>query len=350
LILKIKKLWQLFLSSSSNSNDYSERLRKEVETFNKVENVHALPDIFHYWSHQYLRPKFIEMGIRGIYEFFFDYMSAACEQTSAINKFVSIGSGHCEIEIQIVEMLLQAGYKNFVLECLDINPGMLKAAERSSEDKGVSQYLRFVNADALTWKPEKNSYSVVMAHQSLHHIVDLELLFGKIKKAIGKDGVFLTSDIIGRNGHMRWPEAMKEIDKIWVDMPNRYKYNHALKRVEKSYENWDCSTEGFEGIRAQDILALLNKEFSYEMFLGFGNLIDIFVDRAFGHNFDPESEEDKKFIDKVAELDDQLIESGALKPTHIIAVLRSSTVLTPKYYKHLTPEFCTRNIDSSLAG
>lgn len=338
----LEKIKNLCRSVPPASEDYLARLKKEVETFNKVENVHALPDIFHYWSHQYLRPKFLELGIRGIYEFFFDYMSVACGQSADMNTFVSIGSGHCEIEIKIVEMLLDANHRNFVLECLDINPGMLNTAKESGESKGISQYLRFVNADATSWQPKQDSYSVVMAHQSLHHIVELELLFGKIKKAIGKNGVFLTSDIIGRNGHMRWPEAMEEIDKIWAGMPLRYKYNHALQRLENKYENWDCSKEGFEGIRAQDILALLNEEFFYEMFLGFGNLIDIFVDRAFGHNFDPNLEEDKKFIDMVAILDDRLIENGALKPTHIIAAMRSVPQSQPRYYKHLTPAFCVR--------
>jgi hypothetical protein len=125
-------------------------------------------------------------------------------------------------------------------------------------------------------------------------------------------------------------------------MPERYKYNHALKRFEGKYENWDCSTDGFEGIRAQDVLPLLRRYFEFEMFLGYGNLIDIFVDRAFGHNFDPASQEDQRFIDKVALLDDQLIESGELKPTHIIAVMGNAQVENPRVYRHLTPEFCTR--------
>jgi len=34
---------------------------------------------------------------------------------------------------------------------------------------------------------------------------------------------------------------------------------------------WDCSKQGFEGIRAQDILPLLVKKFSFRSFLGFGN-------------------------------------------------------------------------------
>ncbi len=337
------------LTTLSDNTGYKEKLKQELEVFNKIENVHALPGIFHYWSHNYLRPKFLEMGVRGIYEFFFDYMSAACKKDASPQTFVSIGSGYCEIEIEVARMLEASGCKNFVLECLDVNPTMLQRGKESADQKGLGKYMRFVTEDASSWDPDNDSYSVIMAHQSLHHIVDLELFFEKIKKAIGMQGVFLTSDIIGRNGHMRWPEAMSKIDEIWAGIPDRCKYNHALTRFEEKYENWDCSTDGFEGIRAQDILPLLIKYFSFEMFLGYGNLIDIFVDRAFGHNFDPESQEDQRLIDKVAELDDQLIEAGKLKPTHIIAVMRASPVLTPKFYKHLTPEFCTRKTDLLMA-
>ena len=42
----------------------------------------------------------------------------------------------------------------------------------------------------------------------------------------------------------------------------------------------------------------------------------------FGHNFDPKNEADLRFIDRVAERDDALIESGEIKPTHMLAALK----------------------------
>ena len=104
-------------------------------------------------------------------------------------------------------------------------------------------------------------------------------------------------------------------------MPDRYKFNHALQRHEKLYENWDCSTEGFEGVRAEDILALLVESFEFDMFLAFGNIIDIFVDRAFGHNFDIDNPDDTAFIDMIAEVDERLLKDGSVKPTHLLAVM-----------------------------
>ena len=82
---------------------------------------------------------------------------------------------------------------------------------------------------------------------------------------------------------MRWPEALFQVNELWRELPERYHHNRQLRRMEPEYENWDCSKEGFEGIRAQDVLPELLKRFHFKLFVGFGNVVDIFVDRSFGH-------------------------------------------------------------------
>lgn len=114
---------------------------------------------------------------------------------------------------------------------------------------------------------------------------------------------------------MRWPDALGIVEAIWTRAPNHYKYNHQFKRYEVTLDNSDCSSEGFEGVRAQDILPLLLERFSFEKFLGFGNLRDLFIDRSFDHNLDREKPEDRDFIDRVHAVNDLLIDIGYLKPT-----------------------------------
>lgn len=337
----------------SSKDDYQQRKLREMEFFRKIENVNALPDIFHYWSHHYLKPIFDEVGITGVTDFFIAPMldhcrTVAAEQPERRCRFVSLGAGHCEFEIEIAAKLKSLGFQNFVLECLDITRPMLDIGKKSAGKTGVGDLMDFIELDLNTWDIAEGDYDVVMANQSLHHFVELELLFEKIAKAIGHTGVFITSDIIGRNGHMRWPEALAIIQKLWAELPDRCKYNRLLGRFEASYENWDCSVSGFEGIRCQDILPLLIEHFHFDLFIAFGNLIDIFVDRAFGHNFDPKNKDDLAFIDRVATLDQQMIEARTLSPTHMFAIMRhkedvpAPTGLKAKIYKHLSPEFCLR--------
>ena len=189
---------------------------------------------------------------------------------------------------------------------------------------------------------QNGTYDVIIANQSLHHFIELETIFANVRNALAVDGFFLADEMIGRNGHMRWPEALVLLRQVWDSAPVRYKYNHALRRQEARYDNWDCSKEGFEGVRSQDILPLLIKQFNFDLFVAFGNLIDVFVDRCFGHNFDPTNPEDTDFIDTVQSLDEDCIERGLITPTHMTAVMRRCHVGKANIYRHLSPAFCVR--------
>lgn len=324
------------------SNEYQKRLDREVEFFKSYENVHDLPQIFHYWSNRYLVPKFHPFGFQNPKEFFVLYMTRVCKNfTSETCRFVSIGAGNCDLDVEICEKLLQSNIKNFTTECLDINKDMLNRGKALASEKGLAEKMVFSQCDLNSWQP-KRQYHLVAAIQCLHHFAELETLFAKIREALHLDGYFVADDMIGRNGHMRWPEALELVSELWKELPTKYKYNCRLKRVEPEYENWDCSTEGFEGIRSQDILPLLTKRFGFDFFIAFGNVIDIFVDRCFGHNFDPNNQWDREFIDRVHLLDETKIEAGVIKPTHMMAAMKKNLSAKTTIYKHLTPEYCTR--------
>ena len=106
--------------------------------------------------------------------------------------------------------------------------------------------------------------------------------------------------------------------------------------------DWDHSVAGFEGVRAQDVLPLVVRRFRFELFLPFANLIDPFIDRAFGYNFDPAKDWDRNFIDRVHARDEQEILAGRIKPTHMFAVMRLSKPSRVSFWRGLTPEACVR--------
>jgi GT2 family glycosyltransferase/2-polyprenyl-3-methyl-5-hydroxy-6-metoxy-1,4-benzoquinol methylase/glycosyltransferase involved in cell wall biosynthesis len=325
---------------AANDDAYKLKIQQELAIYEKQVNVHDLPEIYHYWSNRYLAPIFHEAGFSTIAEFFSSNLFAAATRTgNAHAHFVSVGSGNCDLEVTVARNLVDAGFSSFTLECLEINSVMLARGKEIAKSNGVFENMKFVEADFNTWVSGKK-YDGVMANQSLHHVTRLEHLFDQIKTSLHENGSFVISDMIGRNGHQRWPEAMEIVNKYWSELPQSYKFNVLLNRLETEYENWDCSKEGFEGIRAQDVLPLLLQRFQCEKFIGFGNAIDIFVDRCFGHNFNIESEWDKSFIDRVHSEDESEILSGNLKPTHMIAVF----VRTLNY-----PVYMSRGLDPACS-
>jgi hypothetical protein len=221
---------------------------------------------------------------------------------------------------------------------------MLERGHALASQSGVQERLVFTEADLNQWRPRR-AYEAVMANQSLHHVLNLEQLFAAVRSGLAPGGVFIVSDMIGRNGHLRWPEALAIVQEFWRELPPHYRLNTRFARYEEVFLDWDCSSEGFEGTRAQDILPLLCGAFHFRLFLPFGNLIDPFIDRTFGCHFDASAAWDRAFIDRVHERDCVEIARGAITPTHMIAIMDKEGGEPARYPGRLSPEFCIRPPD-----
>lgn len=323
---------------------YTEKLEQEILSYRDVVNVSELPEIYSYWSNKFLRPKLESLGFSNPNEFYIHYIRLiALVAPKAPCRILSLGAGNCDTEVNLADLLGQHGVENFVFDCLDVNPQMLSRGANLAQERGLSSHFGFIQTDINSWETG-TSYDIIIANQCLHHFVELELLFEKTHQCLQDNGFFLANDMIGRNGHMRWPEALELVHALWSLLDEKYTWNHQLRRQEAVYDNWDCSIwGGFEGVRAQDILPLLVGTFHFDSFIGFGNLINVFVDRGFGYNFDASNPKDCAFIDFVAGLDDYFIESGKIKPTQMLAAMTKTGSSATKVYRHLTPEFCIRD-------
>lgn len=310
-----------------------------------VENIHALPAIAHYWGNRFLLPIWSKFGFQSTQQFFVKYATSVCNRK--LNKtcrFVSLGAGNGEVEVALAVDLRDAGYDNFTLEVLDESPDAIRHGKSLAVLQNVADNLFFTQgtlSDAVMDQP----YDLILAYHKLHRHLALEEVFQTVHDTLEEDGYFLVHDMIGRNGLMRWPEVMEVINGLWHDLSDRYKYNHQLKRLELEYENWDCSAESLDGIRSQDILPLLVEMFNFDMIVPWGGILDIFIDRNFGHNFDPNEPWDCAFINMVHALNVEKTVDGTIKPTQMIAAMTKQPVPHPHYYLGMTPEFCLRKPD-----
>ena len=317
---------------------YAGRLAAETGTYADVADVHELPPIFHYWSNKYLRPMLEEYGFSNSDQFFAKFLlESARGRGVEAPVFLSLGAGNCDTEIRVSTLLKRAGLERFTIECVDLNPSMLQRGREMAAAEGVAAHIETVEGDFNHWRATKQ-YDAIIANQSLHHVVNLEGLFTEVRRGLADGAYFIVDDIIGRNGHLRWPEALAEVHRFWRELPRPYRRNRQLNRYERMYRNWDCSTEGFEGIRAQDILPLLIERFEFRLFIGFANVVDVFIDRAFGHNFDADAEWDRDFIDRVHAFDEDALQKHMLTPTHMMAVLTGEKPATRICSRGISPE------------
>lgn len=328
------------MKSLKKNLSYEDRLQNEIERYKDLEIVHQLPAIQSYWANRYLRIHVNTIGYKNSLDLFYQHLKHRC-LTKNKARFCSVGAGNCDMEISLIKRLVDENYTNFIFECIDINQKMLDRGMNNAKKLGLENYIEAKNIDLNSWSVQ-HKYDSVLAIQCLHHFVDLENIFEKINNFLDDDGYFMTQDMIGRNGHQRWPETLHEINKIWGELPERYKFNHRSKTIETEFINRDFSKQDFEGIRAEDILPLLDETFHFETFIFWGGIIDPFISRAFGHNYDPKNENDIAIIDEIQKLNEDLLLRNKIKPTQMIATMKKNKVERKFFLYGFTPKQCIR--------
>ncbi|OFY85780.1 MAG: hypothetical protein A3F72_21640 [Bacteroidetes bacterium RIFCSPLOWO2_12_FULL_35_15] len=328
--------------------DFAARVQNELETFSQAHAeggiASSIPEIFSYWASHYLSPRLREVfGEHDITSLFANEIveRAKSMKKTGVFKCLSLGSGDCSEDFEIAQKVIEKGV-NIKITCTDLNPKLMSYSAEKAKEKGLEKYFIFETLDLNSQFPKSN-HDVIYVNHSLHHFVELEKIFTNINSNLNAGGSFIVSDMIGRNGHRRWPEALVWMNSLWSILPLEKKFNNFSKKIDDPYINFDCSAENFEGIRAEDVLPLLVKEFHFEKFVGFGNVIDVFTDRIYGHNYSVNNKWDVAFIDFVENLNTQLIDAGTVKPTAMFGTLVKKTKNNKEcVYSRWNPEFSVR--------
>jgi 2-polyprenyl-3-methyl-5-hydroxy-6-metoxy-1,4-benzoquinol methylase len=319
----------------------------ERVVFRFTADVHHLPPIFHYWSNRYLRPRFEAFGFATPDAFFVAQLVSRIDKTAPL-RILALGSGRADLELAVGAALRDAGVQDFQIHGVDLTLHAVKDARSKAIALGMAAHFVFTQADLNDWQTEAE-YDVVIANHCLHHVVQLEALFAQVQKCLARgNGLFLVADMIGRNGHQLWPEALTEVRRFWAELPAAKRFDRATGKVEPSFVNYDCAQVGFEGVRAQDILPLLCQRFEFELFLPYGGIVIPLIERRTGWNFNAENTEDLAFVDRLEAREQALFRELTIKPSQMLALMRphalqECVLLAP----HLTPQACVRRPDVS---
>jgi SAM-dependent methyltransferase len=302
---------------------YSRSVEREIAVFEGQQSLHDHGPSFHQYTRVAVKPAVeLAFGRHDVHEIYAESISSAVAR-SGIDSVISLGCGDGAQERKVLRAAARLGLTPFRILGLELAPAVAERANAATEREGLADQMRVIVHDLNTGLPGDGDIAAVMAHHVLHHIIALESLFGFVSQRLHPEGVFVTFDMIGRNGHMRWPEVRPVMRKLWSLIPEAQRYDHVFGKLNRYYQDWDCSIEGFEGTRAQDILPLLAEHFSIGRFAAWGGLADAFVSPRFAPNFDANRPEDCAFLDYISKLEVALLDARATTPASMAAEFRS---------------------------
>jgi SAM-dependent methyltransferase len=296
----------------------------------------TLPAIFHYWSGRFLAPDAQRLGIDSPEAFFLKRILQCATAGSAPVHVLSVGSGACSMEIGLAEQLKAAGVAAHIT-CIDFNPALMRRAAAMARTRQVDALMTLETRDcnrAFELPPQ----DVIIVNQFFHHVTELEIFCHSLRRSLAADGVLLSSDIIGRNGHLLWPDVEIEVQQIWATLPAGKRHDRHFNAVQTRYRPINHAAYSNEGVRAQDIVGCLLAEFDFELFFSFGAAIVPFIERRIGFNFDPQQADDRALIDRVHVADATALASGRYPAANMIAALRHQGGVTQAVHEPIGPQ------------
>lgn len=317
----------------------SRRLRALAEqvAFRVVPEYQAdtLPAIFEYWAGRHVQPLAARIGVVSPEELYFAEARAVALRKGSVS-IASIGSGAGWMELALLQRLRAEGLDARML-CIDFNAALMRRARDEAQRRGLGAWLSVDTVDcnlpfALAAR------DVLIVNQFFHHVEALEAFVASLRASLAEDGVLLSSDVVGRNGHVLWPAVDEVVQAAWRRLPESRRFDRYYGGTRDHYASVDHAAYSNEGVRAQDVVASLLAGFDFERFLTFGGAIMPFVERRIGFNFDPASAEDADFIDALATLDAARIASGAYPASNMIAVLRHKGRVTDPLWVPVSPD------------
>jgi SAM-dependent methyltransferase len=259
----------------------------------------------------------LERAATGGADFFQYIVNMARHRQGA--RILSLASGPGGVELDLARKL---GAETMI-ECIEINEELIAlGTERAREERlNVRFYCQDINALRL----EPRRYDLIMAHAALHHFVALEHIFTQVHAALKPDGEFVVNDVTSRNGYELWPETKAMVGQLWALLPERLRVNRSLypaPQVDPEYPDRNYLGDGFECVRSQDILPLLQERFQVVHCVPYFAFARRFFDRMFGPNYDLSKPFDRAAVEFIWQLDCGLIRAGALRPETAFLVLR----------------------------
>lgn len=233
-------------------------------------------------------------------------------------RMLSLGSGPGGVEIELARQAPQAE-----VVCMDINPELLQLGRQRAEDLALN--VQFAESDLNTVALPPGAFDLVFCHAALHHVIELEALAEQIKRTLRPGGVFITVDVVTRNGYLMWPETREIVQAIWKTLPVKFRLNHTsyvAPLIDDEIWEADTSLSGMECARSQDILPVIDRQFTAEHFVPYFSLSRRFFDTMYGPNYDLTAPLDASVLSWIWQLDVHHLATKRLRPETFFGIYR----------------------------
>jgi SAM-dependent methyltransferase len=202
------------------------------------------------------------------------------------------------------------------------------AAAQETARAGSLDQIRYVVCNLELESLPEGPFDAIFANDVLHHITDLEGLYGRIQQALAPGGKLLFNEYVGPNRFQYSDERMEVINRYFRLIPDHLRFNPYWGGLFWRFFRTDpvrlAEDDPTEAVRSEDVLPLARKFFETEREYPYGGgLLNPLLYGIVG-NFDEKRPDDARLLMVLCDAEDRLTRSGAIQPDFMIYVGRSA--------------------------
>ena len=197
---------------------------------------------------------------------------------------------------------------------IDIAPAAIAEARRLAKEAGL-EHLHYHLSDLERADIPERGVDIVFAHQSVHHIEDLDALFASVQRALRPGGILHLHEFVGPD-RFQWSDAqLHHINAFLRTLPPGYRrLSSGVRRppVARPTLNEMLASDPSEAIRSSAIMDAVQRHFRVIERRELGGALLHMGLSGIAQNFDPESAQDADLIQQFFALEDRLMAEGAI--------------------------------------
>jgi 2-polyprenyl-3-methyl-5-hydroxy-6-metoxy-1,4-benzoquinol methylase len=236
---------------------------------------------------------------------------------------LSLGCGFGDFDRQVIKSGIARK-----LHSNDISVGAIERARASAEKEGLAEHIEYSVLDLNEARLPRQTYDVILAVSSIHHVFRLEELFNQIRGSLKPGALFFLDEYIGPSRFQTSPFVTEAINRLLTILPERYRENllqkdgstirHYLPSTVDHFEKTDPS----EAVRSGEIMSTLRMYFDVVDYLPYGGTILHMLLSGITGNFDETSDTDRCMLNMLATFEELLEQCGAVKSDFAAIVCR----------------------------
>ncbi|PYQ35292.1 MAG: hypothetical protein DMF55_07690 [Acidobacteria bacterium] len=238
------------------------------------------------------------------------WTTVASRHVGDFDPLLVLGCGSGGIELLAVER----GVASRVLAC-DLSLPTLEAAERSRRARNLGGVHYFqCNLDRPQFPVR--TVRLAIAHDCLHHVQELELLFQSLHRLLQPNGTLAFCEYTGPNRFQYPDEQLEVINRYLAEIPRHLRVHPDNGEVVEKITRTDSASlireDPSEAVRSEDVVAAVLERFTRVVLKPYnGGLLNPLLQNIIV-NF--HSEEGRALLEYLCEQERLLTESGELAP------------------------------------